>query len=187
MIYLRLYWEFLKIGTFALGGGLATLPFLYQLAYKTAWFTTANVTDMLAISQISPGPLGVNMASYAGFHVIGFLGGVIAVFGLVTSPVIVIVLIAKTLKKFSKNKYVLAAFEGLRPAVCGLITVAVWETVKSALLNTKLFEQTHSLYDLLSLKSFIFFAILLFLTNKYKKHPLFYIALSAAVGLFIKF
>ena len=187
MIYLLLYIEFFKIGLFALGGGLATLPFLYQLAYKTAWFTPAQVTDMLTISQISPGPLGINMASYAGFHTAGLFGGLIAVLGIITPPVIIIVLIARALDKFAANKYVIHAFEGLRPAVCALITVAVWETAKTALFNTNLYAQTNNLTDLFIIKSIIFFAALLALSNKYKRHPLFYIGLSAAAGLFIKF
>jgi chromate transporter len=187
MIYLMLYWEFAKIGLFALGGGPATLPFLFQLSYKTAWFTPAQVTDMLAISQISPGPLGINMAAYTGLTTAGFWGGIIAVLGIITPPVIIIILISKQLKKFSKNKYVNAAFDGLRPAVCALITVAVWETAKTALLNQKLYEQSGKLTDLFIIKGFIFFIFLLVLTNKYKKHPLFYIGLSALAGLFIKF
>lgn len=187
MIFLLLYAEFFKIGLFALGGGLATLPFLYQLSYQTGWFTTAQVTDILALSQVSPGPLGINMAAYAGYNTAGFFGGIASVLGIITPPVIIIILIAGILNKFAKNKYVIHAFEGLRPAVCALISVAVWETVKSALFNTALYTQTKNITDLLMIKSLIFFVILLILTNKYKKHPLFYVGLSAAVGLFIRF
>ena len=187
MIYLLLYWEFAKIGLFALGGGPSTLPFLFQLSYKTGWFTVAQVTDMLAVSHVSPGPLGINMAAYTGLHTAGFWGGIIAVLGIITPPVIVIVIIARQLKKFSQNKYINAAFDGLRPAVCALITVAVWETAKTALFNKDLYAQSGHLGDLFVIKSFVFFILLLILTNKYKKHPLFYIGISALAGLFIKF
>ena len=76
MIYLRLFWEFFKVGLFSVGGGLATLPFLYSLGAKTGWFSTADVANMLAVSESTPGPIGVNMATYAGFDCGGVLGGV---------------------------------------------------------------------------------------------------------------
>ena len=110
MIYLRLFWEFFKVGLFSVGGGLATLPFLYSLGAKTGWFSTADVANMLAVSESTPGPIGVNMATYAGFDCGGVLGGVVATLGLVTPSVIVIVLIAMALQAFRTNKYVDAAF-----------------------------------------------------------------------------
>ena len=100
MIYLRLFWEFFKVGLFSVGGGLATLPFLYSLGAKTGWFSTADVANMLAVSESTPGPIGVNMATYAGFDCAGVLGGVVATLGLVTPSMIVIVLIAMALQMF---------------------------------------------------------------------------------------
>ena len=125
MIYLRLFWEFFKVGLFSVGGGLATLPFLYSLGAKTGWFSTADVANMLAVSESTPGPIGVNMATYAGFDCAGVLGGVVATLGLVTPSVIVIVLIAMALQAFRTNKYVDAAFYTLHRAHCrgGLVGV----------------------------------------------------------------
>ena len=141
MIYLLLYIEFFKIGLFAVGGGLATLPFLYQLSFKTGWFGTAQIADMIAVSEITPGPLGINMATFAGFNAGGILGGIIATLGIVTPSVIIIIIVAGILQKFINNKYVQAAFTGLRPAVCALITIAVWEIVKVSVFDFPLYQQ----------------------------------------------
>ena len=135
MIYLRLFWEFFKVGLFSVGGGLATLPFLYSLGAKTGWFSTADVANMLAVSESTPGPIGVNMATYAGFDCAGVLGGVVATLGLVTPSVIVIVLIAMALQAFRTNKYVDAAFYTLRPASTGLIAAAGWSVFALVLVN----------------------------------------------------
>ncbi|MBQ3281169.1 MAG: chromate transporter [Eubacterium sp.] len=121
MIYLQLFWEFFKVGLFAVGGGLATLPFLEDMAVRTGWFTTDQITDMLAVSECTPGAIGINMATYAGFQTAGVPGAVCATIGIITPAIIVIFLIAKMLKKFQDNKYVQAVFSGLRPASSGLI------------------------------------------------------------------
>ena len=126
MIYLRLFWEFFKVGLFSVGGGLATLPFLYSLGAKTGWFSTADVANMLAVSESTPGPIGVNMATYAGFDCGGVLGGVVATLGLVTPSVIVIVLIATGLPyEQIRGCRVLHAPPGLHRAHCrgGLVGV----------------------------------------------------------------
>ncbi len=187
MIYLLLYIEFFKIGLFAVGGGLATLPFLYQLADKTNWFSAQIIADMIAVSEITPGPLGINMATFAGFNTAGIPGGIIATLGLVTPSLIVIIIVAGILHKFIKNQYVNAAFRGLRPAVCALITIAVWEIIKTAVFDFDLYQKTSNILDIFLLKNIVFFIILFFLIRKFKLHPIAFIALSAVLGLFIKF
>ncbi|MBR6348683.1 MAG: chromate transporter, partial [Spirochaetales bacterium] len=82
MIYLRLFWEFFKTGLFAMGGGMATVPFLFDISAKTGWFTASELADMIAISESTPGPIGVNMATYVGFTTAGIPGGIVATFGL---------------------------------------------------------------------------------------------------------
>ena len=124
MIYLRLFYEFFKAGLFSIGGGLATLPFLYDISDTTGWFTHGQLADMLAISESTPGPIGINMATYVGFTTGGIPGAVIATVGIITPSIIVILLIAKFLQAFRDNKYVKGAFYGLRPASTGLITAA---------------------------------------------------------------
>ena len=115
-IYAKLFWEFFKAGLFAIGGGMATVPFLQEMGDATGWFTSAELADMIAISESTPGPIGVNMATYVGNVTAGIPGGIIATLGLVTPSVIIILIVATVLKKFRDNKYVNSAFYGLRPA-----------------------------------------------------------------------
>ena len=124
MIYLRLFYEFFKVGLFSIGGGMATIPFLYDLAEKTQWITNADVSNMIAIAESTAGALAVNMATYAGYLTAGILGGIIATLGLVTPSIIIILIIARLLSEFSENKYVKSAFFGLRPASLAMIGAA---------------------------------------------------------------
>ena len=187
MIYLRLFWEFFKVGLFSVGGGLATLPFLYSLGAKTGWFSTADVANMLAVSESTPGPIGVNMATYAGFDCAGVLGGVVATLGLVTPSVIVIVLIAMALQAFRTNKYVDAAFYTLHPASTGLIAAAGWSVFALVLVNLDAYRASYQLADLLQWKNLILFAVIWVLTNLVKPlkkpHPVVFLALAAVVGI----
>ena len=121
MIYLRLFWEFFKTGLFSVGGGLATLPFIYDMSDRTGWFTYQQIADMVAVSESTPGPIGVNTATYVGYVTAGVPGSLIATLGLVTPAVICILIIASCLKKFRENRFVDHAFYGLRPASAGLI------------------------------------------------------------------
>ena len=187
MIYLRLFWEFFKVGLFSVGGGLATLPFLYSLGAKTGWFGTADVANMLAVSESTPGPIGVNMATYVGFDCGGVLGGVVATLGLVTPSVIVIVLIAMALQAFRTNKYVDAAFYTLHPASTGLIAAAGWSVFALVLVNLDAYRATYRLVDLIQWKNLILFAVIWVLTNLVKPlkklHPVVFLALAAVVGI----
>ena len=115
MLYLQLFWEFFKTGLFAIGGGMATLPFLYDMADKTDWFTRAQLADMIAVSESTPGPIGVNMATYVGFLTGGVPGAVTATVGLIAPSVIVILIVAAFLQAFRDSKYVAGAFYGLPP------------------------------------------------------------------------
>ena len=187
MIYLRLFWEFSKVGLFSIGGGLATLPFLYSLGAKTGWFGTADVANMLAVSESTPGPIGVNMATYVGFDCGGVLGGVVATLGLVTPSVIVIVLIAMALQAFRTNKYVDAAFYTLRPASTGLIAAAGWSVFVLVLVNLDAYRASYQLADLIQWKNLVLFAVIWVLTNLVKPlkklHPVVFLALAAVVGI----
>lgn len=187
MIYLRLFWEFFKVGLFSVGGGLATLPFLYSLGAKTGWFSTADVANMLAVSESTPGPIGVNMATYAGFDCAGVFGGVVATLGLVTPSVIVIVLIAMALQAFRTNKYVDAAFYTLHPASTGLIAAAGWSVFVLVLLNLDAVRTSYRIADLFRWKNLILFAVIWVLTNLVKPlkklHPVVFLALAAVVGI----
>lgn len=191
MIYLRLFFEFFKTGLFAVGGGMATLPFLYDMADKTHWFTSSQLADMIAVSESTPGPIGVNMATYVGFTTAGFWGGLIATLALVTPSIIVIMIISYFLKSFRENKYVDAAFYGLRPASTGLIAAAGMTVVSITLLQMDLFKDSGNILNLFNWKSLLLAVIIYVLTNHIKQtkklHPVFFIAGSAIGGILFGF
>lgn len=191
MILLQLFWEFLKIGLFSVGGGMATLPFLYDLSDSTGWFTYAQLADMLAVSESTPGPVGINMATYVGYTVGGFGGAVLATLGTILPGTVIVLIIASMLDKFRGNKYVDAAFYGLRPASTGLVAAAGVSVVGIALLNTELYAVTGKLTDLVSIRAVILAVALWVLTNVVKPtkklHPVVFIALSAVVGIVFSF
>ncbi|MBQ9155662.1 MAG: chromate transporter [Eubacterium sp.] len=183
MIYLRLYWEFFKTGLFTIGGGLATLPFLYEMQAKTGWFTVQDIANMVAISESTPGPMGINMATFTGFTVAGIPGGIIAPIGLVTPSIIVIVIIANILERFKTNKYVQYAMYGLRAASAGLIAIAGLKVAQIAFLHPELFKETHNIQDLFNPIAIIFALALYLVYKKTNKHPILYIAASAVMGI----
>ena len=192
MIYLKLYWEFFKTGLFAVGGGMATIPFLYNLSASTGWFTHNDLANMIAVGESTPGPIGVNMATYVGF-VTGMAknglpgalsGAVLATLGLVTPSIIVIIIIAAMLKAFRNSKLVNDAFYGLRPASTGLIAAAGLSVAAS---NLILVGGTYTHAFSLNWKGLVLAAVLWVLTNKVKKtkglHPIVFIAASAVIGI----
>ena len=195
MIYLRLYLEFFKIGLFAIGGGLATLPFIKQLAGKYGWITQSQILDMIAISESTPGPIGINAATFTGNIAAGVPGGVIATAGVVTPSVIIILLVAHYFTKFSEARIVKSAFTGLRPAVTGLIAAVGFEVAKITLFNIDKYKAMSKalsimeieIFSILNVKAVILFSIIMFLINKYEKHPIIYLAGSAIVGIIFKF
>ena len=187
MIYLQLFWEFLKIGLFAVGGGMATLPFLQDLAEKTGWYSQSLITDMIAISESTPGPIGINMATYVGCNVAGFLGGVVATMGEILPAIVIVVTVSRYLEKFRGSKLVDAAFYGLRPAVTGLIAAAGISVVQVAMFHFDLYRQTGVLMDALDLKKIVFFVVAFAAIKKFKLHPVVYIACAAVVGILLSF
>ncbi|MEG0898178.1 MAG: chromate transporter [Oscillospiraceae bacterium] len=187
MIYLRLFFEFAKTGLFAIGGGLATLPFLSEMAETTGWFTQADLANMIAISESTPGPIGINMATYVGYTTGGIFGAIIASIGLITPSIIIILIIATILNKFKSNSIVTNVFYGLRPASTALIAVAGCGVLKISLLTLDLFNKTGLIADLFNIKAIIFAVILFFAISKLKLHPIFFIVISAVVGIVFKF
>lgn len=133
MIYLTLFYEFFKIGLFAVGGGLATIPFLMDIADKYPWLTREMLADMIAVSESTPGPIGVNMATYAGFEAAGVAGALTATFSLVLPSFLVILLVARFLQKYNSSPLVQSTFSCIRPAVAGLIGAAGWSVIRVAL------------------------------------------------------
>lgn len=179
-----LFIEFVQIGLFAVGGGMATVPFLLNLADKYDWYTVAEFADMVAVSQSTPGPLGINMATYGGYNAAGFIGSLVATFGLVLPALVIIMIIAGFMDNFSEHKIVKAVFLGIRPIVAALVLYAVWE-----LCVLSLFE-VNSLGNMIpNLTSificFCFFAVMQ--VKKFKKiHPIVWIFLGGIVGIVLQ-
>ena len=190
MILLRLFFEFFKTGLFAVGGGLATIPFLRDMGAATGWFTDADLTTMIAVSESTPGPIGVNMATYVGYTSAGVPGAVIASLGLVTPSLIVIMIVAAFLKAFRESKYVSAAFYGLRPASTAMVASA-GVTVVLATFVTGEIAAVADLVTAIDWKGVVLAAVLLVLTRwckaTKKLHPIVFIAASALVGVVLKF
>jgi len=196
MIYLKLFWEFFKTGLFAVGGGMATLPFLQAIGESTGWYTYTDLMNMLAVSESTPGPIGINMATYVGFTAAGVPGAVIATLGEVTPSIIVILIVAAVLHSFRNNKYVDRAFYGLRPASTGLIGAACASVVLEVLTSVQLIAREGGLVkvpalgggSLFNVRGLLLAAVLIALTNFAPKkvkglHPIVFIGLSAAVGV----
>jgi len=185
MTYLTLFWEYLKTGLFAIGGGLATLPFLSSMADRYGWFTPEQLTNMLAVSESTPGPIGVNMATYVGNTVAGPLAGVVTTCGLVLPSYLVILVVAKMMRKFSDNRFVVSSLEMLRPVSVGMITAAVISVLLAVIFPGH--TTFASLASCFSLASLILFAALLALYIKFPKlHPVVILAIGAVVGIVLK-
>ncbi len=176
----ELFWEFFKIGLFAVGGGPATLPFLMDLAEKKPWYSMEQLTNMIAISESTPGPLGLNMSTYAGYQALGIWGGLVSSLGLVLPSVVIIILIAKFLENFNENPYVQAAFRGIRPAVTALIGAAVF-----GLCRVSLFTEAEG--GLTPAVGSMLVAVVMFALLQVKKlnrvHPALWFLAGAAVGV----
>lgn len=196
MIYLKLFWEFFKTGLFAIGGGMATVPFLQNISAKTGWYTSGQLADMIAVSESTPGPLGVNMGTYVGYTVGsaqggvlgGILGSVTATIGLIFPSVVIIMIVAYFLKKFRESKIVDAALYGLRAASVALISAAGVNIVLFALLRVdSIYEITQAV---VSWKSVLLAAVIYVLTTKVPKlkkvHPIWFIALAAVAGIVLQ-
>lgn len=170
MIYLQLICEFFKIGLFSFGGGYATIPFLYHISEAYGWYSLEELAQMIAVASITPGPVGINVATYAGLKTAGILGSLSAtVFEMLPSLVLVLI-VAKLLKKFSDNFYVKSIIATLKPISCALLVSVAIGLIKPQLQD---------------LKAMVLLAFLLLLSWKSKKDPLFYILISAIIGVII--
>ncbi len=188
---MTLFWlmyEFFKTGLFSVGGGLATLPFLYEMSGRhPEWFTSAHIADMIAVSESTPGAIGINMSTYAGYRAAGIPGGILASLALALPCVIIILIIARFLARFRQNRLVEGAFYGLRPASIAMISVAGLNVAKVALVNMDAFSAGGGLGEFFIWKALILFAAIFVAQKKLKWSPVVFIAISAVVGIIFKF
>ena len=184
MIYLRLFFEFFKVGLFSVGGGLATIPFLTDKGLRTGWFTSGDLANMIAVSESTPGPIGVNMSTFVGYTHQGIPGAIMATLSLVFPSLVVIMIIAKALDKYQKNQRVQDAFAFMRPAVTGLIAAAGFSVLKIALLKEG--EGFFASINWIAVAMFVIVFILTQLKQLKKIHPVAFIGLGAVVGILLR-
>ena len=184
MMYLQLAFEFFKTGLFAIGGGLATLPFLREIsAIHPEWYSLQELSNMVAIANATPGPIGVNMATYAGFTTGGVLGSILATLSLTLPCFMVTLIVSKVLDKFRNSIYVEGVFSGLRPAVIALISVALLQLARDVFLKADF----QNILQALNIKQLIFFVVLFVFTRINKKdRTILYIVLGAVLGIIFK-
>lgn len=198
MVYIKLFFEFFKTGLFAIGGGMATLPFLKAIGESTGWYTNAELMNMLAVSESTPGPIGINMATYVGFKVAGIPGAIVATIGEITPSIVVIILVAAILNKFKNSKLVSNVFYGLRPASSGLIGAACVTVVLQVLTTISIANNSRGIINTFTIQpdtcvvilpAILLAAVLLVATNWIKPlkklHPIVFIAFSAVVGVIV--
>ena len=189
MILLQMFWEFFKTGLFAVGGGLATVPFLYDIAARYDWLDASIIPDMIAVSEATPGPIGINMATFTGYNAAGILGAVVATLGLVAPALIVGIIVFRILDKFMANRYVDGAFRLIRPAATAMIAAAGLTVFSPSVLFFAKFKNDLSWQGFLSMFSWktLLVFVLLFGASKVKKleklHPLVFIAAGAVLGI----
>lgn len=172
MIYLQLFIEFFKIGIFSFGGGYATIPFLYHISQIYSWYTLDELTQMIAVASITPGPVGINVATYTGLKSAGILGSILTTTAEMLPSLFLVIIVSKLLRKFNDNFYVKSTIEVLKPISCALLT-----SVAIGLLKPEVKD----------VKSMILLVVLLLLSLKSKKDPLFYILIAAVIGIIISF
>lgn len=213
-ILFRIYGEFFRVGISAFGGGLATIPFLKELGETTGWFSQTDLANMIAVSESTPGAMGINMSTYVGYTVvqnefgnyfISFLGSMISTLGLVSPSIIVIFIVSMFLNKFKDNKYVNWVFYGLRAASIGLIIAALYSIIEISIFNVYAGESSAIVYAFNHIGSggfFVEFAnffntvinwkhlaiglLFIFAIFKFKKHPIIYIVIAAIIGIFLR-
>lgn len=187
MILVLLCMEFAKIGFFSLGGGYATLPFLYHMSEVYGWFSPLELSRMLAISSITPGPVGLNVATFAGFKTAGILGSVVATMSIMLPSFLMVVIISKMLKKFKDSPYLDSVMYALRPATAAMLGAVGVRLFKDAIIRNIDFSGINllNLQNYLDLKGFLLLFILFLISLKIKKDPLIFLAYGAIAGILL--
>lgn len=181
----ELFWVFFYVGLFTIGGGQVAITLMQQIFFSKELITPERFFNMVAISESTPGPIGINMATYIGYEFHGFWGGAITTLGTVLPSIIIITIIASFFFKIQNKPLVQAAFNGLRPTVTGLITVAAWLIFRVAVLNLEAFGETRAFLSLFEIKTLLFYFVFLFLFFKTKFHPVAFMAVGAILGIFL--
>lgn len=182
-LYITIYYEFMKIGLLAIGGGYAALPFLYYIQEKYNWFSTEELTNMIAISNITPGPIGINMATYTGFTIAGILGSILATSAIITIPFVFVVILMKVIKKYNECNAINDVFKGLRVASCSLLT---YIGMKLLIKTISPLNSVINNFSEIDIKAIILFLVILIPFTFFKKNPLLVILAGGIGGILIK-
>ena len=185
MKYLTLAIEFFKIGLFSIGGGLATIPFLSELGNKYNWFTQKELVDMIAISESTPGPIGINMSTYVGYKVAGVLGSIIATLFEVMPALIIITIIAKMITRFNENTYFKKIMQWVRPCTVALIFVSFINIFSNSVIPINQINNLDAFKSGIDIRLIVIFIGIYILNKNTTFHPIIYIALSAIIGIIV--
>lgn len=187
MILVLLCMEFAKIGFFSLGGGYATLPFLYHMSEVYGWFSPLELSRMLAISSITPGPVGLNVATFAGFKTAGILGSIVATMSIMLPSFFMIIIISKMLKKFKDSPCLCSVMYALRPATAAMLAAVALRLFRDAIIRNPDFSGFNFLQmqNFIDIKGFLLLVILFILSLKLKKDPLVFLAFGAIAGILL--
>lgn len=183
--YLLLMYEFIKVGLFSVGGGYATLPFLYHIAEVYNWYSAKELVDMLAVSSITPGPVGINVATFAGFKTGGLLGALIATASVMLPSYLLVIVIYKLLNRFNENFYVQAVLYAVKPAGCALIAAVAVRLFRDYILRN---VDVFNIYDItafVDIKALLLLVGLFVMSIKIKKDPLVYLGVAALFGIIL--
>ncbi|GAU76973.1 chromate transporter [Fusibacter sp. 3D3] len=177
---IRLIWEFVKIGTFTYGGGLAMIPLLSTVAIENGWLTNAAFANLIAIAQSTPGPIAINMATFIGYQQYGITGALLASIAVILPAFLMALIVARFLNHFNEHPVVKATLIGLKAAVIGLLATAILQVALVSLYS----DQGHisNVLNGLELKSVALFLFFMWLIYRYKKHPIYYIVLAGILG-----
>ncbi|MBQ3140829.1 MAG: chromate transporter [Clostridia bacterium] len=181
-----LFWlfvEFFKTGLFAVGGGLATIPFIYDIAARYDWLDASQLPNMIAIAESTPGPIGVNVATYAGFHAAGILGAVVATLALITPSFIIILIVSTMLAKFRSNRYVSNALTMVRPVSAAMISAVAVTMVFTASVVGQAYAPSAEYFAQINWIAMALVAVFTFAVMKIKAHPIVFIGVGAVLGI----
>ena len=181
----ELFWTFFYVGLFTIGGGQVAITLMQQVFFSKNLITPERFFNMVAISESTPGPIGINMATYIGYEFYGFWGGVITTLGTVLPSIIVITIIASFFSRVQDKPLVQAAFSGLRPTVTGLVAVATWIIMRVAILDIDAFIETKNILALFDIKTLTVYFVFLVLFIKTKLHPVALMGMGALCGVFL--
>ena len=186
MTLIHLFFIFFYIGLFAIGGGLVAATFMQQALVEQYHLLSAEkFYSMLAISESTPGPIGINLATYIGTELYGPVGGIVTTFGEVLPSLIVIMLVARFFMRFQEKPLVQSAFSVLRPATTGMVLIALVQVITIALLNIDAFAASRSVLDLFNYKALVLYAVCLAVLFLTKVHPVFLVIAGAVYGVFL--